>query len=229
MKRKSTAVVKRKSARRMADHRAVRSSEDHPIGEPGADAAGAQADRLLVDRCLAGEPAAWEELYGHYHALLCDLIGSLLGQGYNNDPNVIDEIAARVWYELVKDDGRLLGRFDPCRDVRLGAFLRGLARIEIMRYRRGEHRRCEGEAKVRANHRRDTPLSEYQVDALLSEFAATLTPNEQLFLRDYALLPSAGGEDEDEDTDSTEPSDSSVWQRCHRIRMKLRAFFAGGL
>ena len=223
MKCKSIAVVKEESARRMPDHRVVRPCEDHPVGESGADAAGSQADRLLVGRCLAGEPAAWEEIYGQYHAPLCALIRSQMSPDCC-DPNVIDEIAARVWYDLVKDDGRLLARFDPCRDVRLGAFLRGLARIEILRYRRGEHRRCDGEAKVRANHRQHAPLSEYQVDALLNDFVATLTPNERLFLQDYALFPSVEGTN----TDSTEPSDSSKWQRCHRIRLKLRAFFAGG-
>ena len=52
---------------------------------------------MLVDRCLLGEVAAWEEIYRQCHDPLCAAIKSLLGPGFH-DPNLVDDIAARVWY-----------------------------------------------------------------------------------------------------------------------------------
>lgn len=71
-----------------------------------------QADRQLVDRCLAGEVAAWEEFYAQCHDPLCTAIRIMLGRPHG-DPNLVDEIASRVWYALVANDGKLLGRYSP--------------------------------------------------------------------------------------------------------------------
>ena len=187
------------------------------------DPSGAHADRLLVDRCLMGEVAAWEEIYRQCHDTLCVSIKSLLGPGFH-DPNLVDDIAARVWYALVKDDGELLGRFDPCRDLRLGVFFRGLARVEIMQYFRAERRRLSREAEVGQKPRCNATLNEWQVGVILDEFNATLTPGEQRFMDEYLLsLPQEG-----EDAEGAELTDANIWQRRHRIRSKLSAFFRKG-
>jgi hypothetical protein len=188
-------------------------------GHASTEASGSEADRVLADRCLMGEVIAWEELYRQCHDPLCASIRSLLGQGHH-DQNLIDDIAARVWYAVVRNDGELLDRFDPSRDVRLGVFFRGLARIEIMQYFRAERRRIlrEAEAGQRTPH---PSLSEWQIAALLHEFAATLTPGEQQFLDEYLLSI----RDEDDDARSLRLSDANIWQRRHRIRSKLLDFF----
>jgi hypothetical protein len=204
---------------RQIHERAVPPCEANPTTESKPDAADTEADRLLVGRCLMGEPAAWEELYSQCHGPLCVSIRSLTGPGC--DSNVIDEIAARVWYALVKDDGRLLDRFDPRRDVRLGAFFRGLARIEVMRYLRAEHRRSDRELVVHQSRRSDSPLSFWQVGTLLRDFMLTLTPGEQRFLDEHVLSFSQA----DSGADRTDISDANIWQRHRRIRAKLRAFF----
>jgi hypothetical protein len=100
----------------------------------------AQSDQLLVKRCLAGEVAAWEELYSRFHRPLCTAIRGMLGPG-GSDLSRVVVIAARVWYALVRNDGELLNRFDPVQHTRLVGFLRGLAGIEITQYLRAEHRR----------------------------------------------------------------------------------------
>ena len=71
-----------------------------------------QADRKLVDRCLAGEVAAWEEFYAQCHDPLCTAIRIILGRSHG-DANLVDEIAARVWYALVADDGALWSGIRP--------------------------------------------------------------------------------------------------------------------
>ena len=84
---------------------------------------GVEEDRALVDRCLEGDPGAWEELYRHCHPLLLSYIKILLGGGAS-DPNLVDEISARVWYALIEKGGRLLARYDSRRGARLITFLR---------------------------------------------------------------------------------------------------------
>ncbi|HBO46263.1 MAG TPA: hypothetical protein DD670_20525, partial [Planctomycetaceae bacterium] len=75
------------------------------------------ADGELVARCAAGEVGAWEELYDQCHVPLLRAIRCLLGQTVP-DQNLIDELAARVWYALIDKDGKLLARFDKQRGAR---------------------------------------------------------------------------------------------------------------
>ena len=188
-----------------------RQSEADLPGDP-------QDDRLLAERCLLGEVAAWEELYGRFHGPLCTAISGMLGAG-GADLSRVDEIAARVWYALVRNDGELLARFDPARHTRLGGFFRGLARIEIMQYFRAEYRRRTQEAACPPRDRGGSAASDWQVTAMIEDFATTLTPGEQEFLEEHLLGQAAGG--------GRELSETNIWQRCSRIRSKLKAFFAG--
>jgi len=201
-----------------------RQAETEGVGDAecdgvSSDSVGALADRRLVERCLAGDVTAWEELYRQCHGPLCAAIKSLIVP--DRDPNLIDEIAACVWYALVKNDGEMLERFDPRRDLRLTSFLRGLARIEIMQYFRAEQRRRIREAAAGRLPRNVAPLSNCQVNALLNEFTATLTIGEQQFLEEYLLSPT-------QEEDTAECSIANVWQRRRRIRMKLLAFLHDG-
>jgi hypothetical protein len=178
----------------------------------------AEADRQLAKRCLAGEVSAWEDLYGRFHEPLCRAIAGMLGAG-GSDASRVDEIAARVWYALVRNDGELLDRFDPARHTRLGGFLRGLARIEIMQYFRTEYRRKNQEAACVLHAGSSAGFSDWQVNAMIEDFATTLTVGEQEFLEEHLLNQPEDGEQR--------WSDATVWQRCHRIREKLKAFFLG--
>jgi hypothetical protein len=177
-----------------------------------------QGDRLLAKRCVSGEVAAWEELYGGFHGPLCKVIGRMLGPG-GSDLSRVDEIAARVWYALVRNDGALLDRFDPARHTRLGGFLRGLARIEVMQYLRAEYHRRTREAASPCRSSSASAASDWQITATIEDFATTLTVGEQEFLEEHLLGQPDGGE--------CKLSEASIWQRCHRIREKLKAFFGG--
>ena len=70
----------------------------------------------------------------------------------------------------------------------------------------------------RANGKADG--SDWQLSAMIDDFATTLTPGEQEFLKEHLL----GGEE----TGRQRWSDATIWQRCHRIREKLKVFFLGG-
>ena len=186
-----------------------------PIGR------GPDADQELIDRCLDGEEKAWEQLYVQFHSRLVGAVKFLLGPE-GQKVHLVDEIAARVWYALLRDDAKLLARFDVTRNCRLDAFLMGVARMEILRYFRSERRRQAHEMVGGRRLRDRQPVSDAQMVAMLDEFLSTLTDGEREFMEDYLVsLPP----DEEEDTDGQEMTDSNIWQRRHRIRCKMTEFF----
>jgi DNA-directed RNA polymerase specialized sigma24 family protein len=181
----------------------------------------AQADRQLIDRCLAGEEEAWQELFARRHPGLVRASRSFLGGG--GDGELAEEIAARVWFALLRDGGRALARFNPTQDRDFGTFLTGVARYEVLRHRRSERRRRFREtiaAQTATRIRKDNGAG---VTLLLREFMATLVPDEVGFMEEFLLAPSAvnghGGK--------TSLSQSNVWQRRHRLRIKLLTFLNG--
>jgi hypothetical protein len=97
------------------------------------DGAGVHADSLLAKRCCAGEPAAWEQFYAQCHEPLLASIRMMLGL-QSSDANLVNDIAARVWYALVENDGALLARYKPDQGTMLITFMCALAKDQIVRY-----------------------------------------------------------------------------------------------
>ena len=194
--------------------------EDHPpAGEDGLDETGTAADRRLVQRCVAGEVAAWEELYTQCHLPLLATINAMLGHG-KSDPNVVDEIAARVWYALAANDGELLSRYDPQRGARLTTFFRIVAKDETSRYFRTERRRREREAVALRERKQGLTADITPPAASLGEFLATLTPHERGFCGDYLLSAPAGSGVQRQSS----LSPTTIWQLTRRIHRKLMKF-----
>ena len=184
-----------------------------------ATAQATAVEQRLVMRCLAGEEQAWEQIYRRCHPQLLEAIRFVLG-GNGKDGHLVEEIAARVWYALVRNRARLLARYDAERDSSLSAFLMGLARIEMMRQRRSERRRKSHELTGGRRMLEEQGASDWEVFAMMDEFASTLTDREKEFLDDY-LTSSSQNEDGE---DSAQLSATNIWQRRHRIRSKLEAF-----
>ena len=183
---------------------------------PKVDAAVA-ADRQLVDRCLAGDVAAWSLLYQQTHDSLLATIRSFLGRA-GHDRNLVEEVAARVWYAVVKDDFALLARFDVRRSCRLSTFLSVLAKSETRMLFRSERRRKSREHLVsRPELDDDVPMP----GALASdeEFLATLSPAEKTFYLDVLVAPS-----ERRDLAEQGYSSENMWQLNYRVRKKLERF-----
>ena len=137
------------------------------------------------------------------------------------DAHLVEELAARVWYALLRNRARLLARYDPERDSSLGAFLMGLARIEWMRHRRAERRRRSHEVSGGLRTLEEPRTTDWEVSAMIQEFALTLTPGEKDFMEDYLTTPQ---EDQEDRQQNSKLSPSNIWQRRHRLRMKLEAF-----
>ena len=170
----------------------------------------------MVERCLAGDEQAWEQLYRQCHPILLLRIRLAIG-GRNANAELVDEIAARVWHLVVTQGDRLLGKFDAARGCRLITFVASLADKEILRFYRSERRirsrnLIAGKTLVANGH--STPWS---MTAELAEFLLTLTRRERDFCEHYLLLP----------TDQNRLnglSDANVWQLRHRVLNKLIAY-----
>lgn len=179
-----------------------------------------EADAALVARCVAGDVAGWETLYRRYHSKLLVAIECMLGHP-QRDPELVDELAARVWYALIDKDGELLAKFDIRRKARLGTFVKAVAREKVHRYIREERRRNRREVEMcrTRSYLRVTPPDESH--ATLSDFRETLTSGEKHFLDNRLSEEPATGADEPPDDESS----PRIWQLTSRLRRKLLAFF----
>jgi hypothetical protein len=181
-----------------------------------AEREGIRADGLLAKRCMAGEVSAWEQLYTQCHEPLLVSIRIMLGS-QSADANLVDEIAARVWYALVANDGELLSRYKPSRGARLITFMRARANSEIVRYIRTEVRRHKRELVALREKPQYQGQDEAQPVNILAEFFGTLTPRERVFCSEHLLGESS-------DVLAPAYSTSNIWQLSHRIRRKLLRF-----
>ena len=178
--------------------------------------ASAMQDRELVDSCLTGEARAWTLLYQHCQENLIRAIRLLIGRS-SADLDLVDEIAARVWYALVRNDGELLARFDPSRGCRLTTFLAILARGEARQYFRAERRRRAREEaacqNAPAHHSDDIPLFVDTEDG----FVKTLTPAECDYYKSNLIGCAV-------DAEAMPYTPGNSWQLRHRVRNKLRRY-----
>jgi DNA-directed RNA polymerase specialized sigma24 family protein len=193
--------------------------QDNPAKKRGAARDTAQKDQRIVDGCLNGDERAWERLYRRCHPRLRKAIELLLGSE-STDANLIEEIAARVWYALLRDDCRLLTTYDTERDSTLDVFLMGLARIEILRYLRSERRRHSHELVRGRKSLEEDRVSDWQMATMLDEFSSSLTPGEREFMERFLTSPAEAQTDEDVE----DLSACNIWQRRHRIRLKLHEY-----
>lgn len=172
-----------------------------------------ESDRLLVENCLSGDPAAWTALYRACHDPLVRAIRLFLREAAS-DLNLVDEIAARVWYAVVRNEGELLSRFDVSRGCRLGAFFAAIAKNEARKHFRAERRRRTREESASRPEGAEQPPAPFAVESIEREFLATLTPKERTY---YQSVLTAKGDDDSY-------SDGNAWQLRSRVRKKLRSF-----
>jgi hypothetical protein len=178
--------------------------------------AGVLEDRALVEDCLAQKPTAWTRIYQACHQPLLTAIRLFLEEAAA-DRNLVDEIAARVWYAVVRNEGELLSRFDITRGCRLTTFLSVLAKSEARQYFRAESRRRLRERAASRPEVEAHPRCLSMPFASEEDFLRTLTSSE----RDYykTVLISSSPEQTGQ-----EYSIQNGWQLRHRVKKKLDQF-----
>ena len=178
-----------------------------------------EQDLELVRRCLQGDVAAWQELFGQCQTHLLLTIRSML-HPHGNNLNVADEIAARVWFSLVDSNGRLLVRYDAHRGCRLKTFIAALARHELLEYWRSERRLRNRELEAVRCRPKARPAEVNHFNMVWDEFLTTLSSREREFLEQVLLVPTR-------DSRSEELSQANFWQLSSRVRSKLKTYSNG--
>jgi DNA-directed RNA polymerase specialized sigma24 family protein len=173
-----------------------------------------EGDQLLVSAALTADPAAWSALYARFHNRLLAAIRAILGR-HDADSHLVEEIAARVWYALIKDDFALLSRFDVNRGCRFSTILSLLAKNETKMFFRSEQRRRNRERVSSKNVDYVTDF-EYNIESD-EEFLSTLTRAELTFYKDVLIGFAA-------DNGEADYSPANVWQLTRRVKKKLQAF-----
>jgi DNA-directed RNA polymerase specialized sigma24 family protein len=169
-------------------------------------------DRHLIDRCLAGKAGAWSQLYNRFHGVLIISIRSIVGTT-RADADLVDEIAARVWYALVSDDCALLARFDTERGCRFSTFLSLIAKTQVRLLFRTERRRKSRE-KIASKPEVEASSCGSLFSLLDDEFISTLSQAERDFYLNILIADGVGGADD-------KYSRNNAWQLRHRVRKKL--------
>jgi hypothetical protein len=173
-------------------------------------------DRALIDACLAGSSQAWDELYqicqDKLLASICRYLGPKRGQGLE----LADEVSARVWYAMVRNEGALLDRFDPRLGARITTFFSVIAKDMLFRLYRSESRRGRREA-VFVNGRRATSSPNLS-PLILEEIRDSLTPSERRFYDEVLMAGRV-------DASSVGYSPTNAWQLSSRIYRKVHKEF----
>jgi hypothetical protein len=176
------------------------------------------ADYDLAQRCADGEVAAWEQLYHECHDRLLASIQTMLAM-HHADPSLAEEIAARVWYALVEDDGKLLLKYNPKRGASLMTYLRMLAKDFLRRHYRSERRRQQRERAVMSRRSSSHSQDLDQSGSTLDEFLDTLTATERVFYDQCVQsVPGADG------STGLSYSQAALWQKTHRLYKRLVNF-----
>jgi DNA-directed RNA polymerase specialized sigma24 family protein len=198
------------------DQNIAESTENSQTLDPRALA----ADARLVERCIAGEVSAWEEIYRQCHNPLCTAIRIQLGRA-GADSHLVDEMAARVWYALVDQDGKQLTKYDSRRGSIL-TFIRLIARKEVSHYFRAEQRRLKKElAGFAERNRRDSAEQGESLTSMMAEFLTSLTPRERDFCYEYLQISA----NDQRETREIPYSTANIWQLTRRIYKKFLNFF----
>lgn len=185
---------------------------------PSAAPPGAVDEKTLIDKCRDGDDAAWAEVHAKCQAHLVQQIRYALGDR-GCDSNLVEEIAARVWFGLVADDAQLLDRFEPHEGNGLEKYLAAIARFEVLRHNRSEFRRRRREQEtqvMRVGGSDDQLAREMTLD--VNSFLPQLTPREKEFFH-HVLMGN--------DVRQLRISAPNAWQLKHRIRKKLLRFLDG--
>jgi DNA-directed RNA polymerase specialized sigma24 family protein len=142
--------------------------------------------RVLVDRCLAGDGQAWNDLVRRFQPGLMSTVQRLLGKKAR-DAILVGDLVQEVWVLLWKNSCRLLRKFDGAKGD-LPAYLASLARQKVHHHflalnrKKSLHQRSLSQCQLD-----DLEIWEAPLDLLMEDFCPCLTPNERELVFEKAL------------------------------------------
>lgn len=169
----------------------------------------------IIEKCLTGDGTAWQELYSRYRPSLLNSIHKKLG-GKANNADLVEEIAARVWFSLVWRDYQRLRVYEK-RRAGFKTYLASLARQQIQLYYRERQRQSKREVPLSGSDHRCRDDAIWPPAAAQEEFIAILSHREKQYFEQHLLANAAEAE-------STFLSSANRWKLRQRILAKLKAF-----
>src|SRR5215212_9541128 len=67
----------------------------------------------LIQKCVAGEVAAWEEFMRRYHRLIAGVVFRTTQKWRESSPATMDDLIQETYLKLRADESRLLRAYDP--------------------------------------------------------------------------------------------------------------------
>jgi len=139
----------------------------------------------LLKRCTKGDCHAWENLVAQYGRQLRELIERLLGRDHDAES---DDLFTETWWILVKDDYRVLRRYNPSQGT-FAAYLMGIGRNAVRNsQRRGGLTR---KRQVPISHLSPDRFRTWDIDVneITEELESQATNAEKRFLQRALLQP----------------------------------------
>lgn len=179
-----------------------------------------ERDESVIARCLAGDQAAWTELYHLCHRRLLAVAHETLG-ALDNRRDASEEVAARVWMQLVNSDFSLLRAYDSTRNCRFTTYITAICRHQALNYQKSQRRRRMHEVSVEKVDALDPSFAgpaSPEVNWLPSDFLDLLTSRERSFCAVYLMSATSGEHHE------LKLSQCNIRQLRRRVRQKLVEF-----
>lgn len=177
----------------------------------------AQSDEALVRRCLAGDVGGWQELYHLCHGPLVSTVRG--GLGFRaHDLDLVEELAAQVWYLLVDRNAALLGTFRAEHGCRLSTFIAAIAKNLVRNSLRSERRRRARESSAGAQRVDNDSGGAAPLDVVSDEFRQTLTQREEGYFT-WCITPGEPG------SKTFSGNENADHQLRYRLRKKVHDFF----
>lgn len=148
-------------------------------------------DRVLIDRCLAGAPQAWEDFTDRFLGLVLRVVQHAAENcRIPIDPSLRDDLAAEVFLRIVDKNFAVLRRFR--RQSSLHTYIAVIARRVVIEHLRGDYRRGvvrSGEHQPLANHPspEGSPESRLENRDEVEHLLLRLDPREARIVRMYHL------------------------------------------
>jgi RNA polymerase sigma-70 factor (ECF subfamily) len=195
------------------------------------DMASDDADKRLVARMIAGEPAAWREFQVRYDRLIYRCITKVTGR-FSTRLGVDDvkEIYATLLLQLLANDKHKLRTYDPARGNRFGSWV-GLLAINasydhLRSIRRDANRAPLTEAEAMSSELPDPyEICEHRERAeRVASFLADFSEKDRQFMELYF----GEGLSPEEIADRMQISVKTVYSKKHKIQSKLEALIDRG-
>ncbi|MGC4087584.1 MAG: sigma-70 family RNA polymerase sigma factor [Polyangiaceae bacterium] len=172
-------------------------------------------ERVLVDRCLAGDAVAWKELHSLYQGLV---VAYLRKQGVSDAE--IEDSAQEVFLQIYRNLGSFRG------EAKLGTWIYCVCMTEAQRTRRRERMTTRVVRVVRERHHPDESLTGLDAsDEAASRAVASALSRLNERERSMLVLHTFEGRDGREIADLTGTPVASVWRVLHYARRNFVAAF----